>query len=423
MHQNKGHNIIFTCWLTFLLIWSSKFFNLSTVDATTYGRLSYLIYGSIICIFAIKFKAIIHIHKPLNIIVICLIIGMLLSIIFGESSIAQDVNIIKQIPLFLVFYILYAYKISTQKLLRIVTTLGIVIFIIQIIQIAFPDLAIFGIYSDDDIIENNTFDKAEIRNGIFRYRYESYFISILCFFYYWSKMLNHFSLKNIASVLLFALSICLYMTRNIMLSTFAVAVLSLCFNHKATKSRNHILRLSIIFITLLIILFQSQTIFSDLIEQTQTDLDTDNIRLASFVFYWEKICTSTHSFLFGYGHPLELQTWQEDMHLYPSDIGFIGEWFHYGICWIIIYFTTIFILLIKYRKQIPFFIKIYIWEVAIMSILIFPYRFGYEYVIWAIVLYIASISIKLKPTKIFRHSKSLIKKTRKNTNTNVQQTI
>lgn len=77
----------------------------------------------------------------------------------------------------------------------------------------------------------------------------------------------------------------------------------------------------------------------------------------------------------------------------PRDIGIIGEMYHYGFLWVLMYGYMLYLILWKYRKLLPIYIKMYVFGTSVNSLFIFPYRMGMEFMIWSSVLYIASLYI------------------------------
>ena len=151
----------------------------------------------------------------------------------------------------------------------------------------------------------------------------------------------------------------------------------------------------------LLLIILGDILFSDFIELSNKDVDSDNIRLLSFAYFGVKIFTSPLTFLFGNGHLSESEAFEtENIGLFPSDVGIVGECFYYGLIWIVIFFVTVYLLLIKYRKAVPIYIRLFIIDAMLMSPLIFPYRSGYEYIVWSDVLYMSSRSISLKRKSI-----------------------
>ena len=89
----------------------------------------------------------------------------------------------------------------------------------------------------------------------------------------------------------------------------------------------------------------------------------------------------------------DIEIMKENYMIVVTDIGIIGQWFIYGLIWIILYVFMVFNIVIRYRKKIPLYIRLFVIGTFINSAWIFPYRREYEFFIWTVVLYISSIYI------------------------------
>lgn len=58
-------------------------------------------------------------------------------------------------------------------------------------------------------------------------------------------------------------------------------------------------------------------------------------------------------FLFGNGHPDEMRYWGDFWGIWASDVGFFGELFIYGACWVLLYFYQVWLVLVKYKDRVP----------------------------------------------------------------------
>ena len=275
------------------------------------------------------------------------------------------------------------------------TILGLVIFLIQIFQLIFPEAAIFG-------VEKKTSDFygyiiTDSRNNMFRYRMESYMITIFCLYYYWTRALRKPTLRNVVLFAVFAISLYLYLTRQIIFSVLVTLLLSLILSKEVNLKVKIILILGAVFF----LGFKfSGALFGSFVENFDTEISVDNVRVSAVLYYVPQIFKNPMVALFGNGHADSFNEVMESDKIYPIDIGFIGEGVYYGLIWILFYFVTVAIILIKYRKAVPKYVKLYVFGTFLNSILIFPYRNGYEVLVWTIVLYLSSVSIMLDKNKL-----------------------
>lgn len=389
IHKSYGKlNIIF---VVFIILFTTKFFNYSNWNPTYAGWCSYFIYGYLALSIFNKRAYLENISSPISkwvkwsigLHLPCLVTMM---IIYGQFPFAEK-SMVFQLMLFLFYYYYYINHIPESVIIKIFTGISLIIFIIQVVQQIFPGMAVFGVFTQESH-GGETF--AEIRNGLFRYRLSGSLFVLFCLYYYWAKLLDKISIKNVIIFLIFFISMYLFLTRQIMFATIATLALSSFFVTNK-KSRFIFIAITAIFVGLIFI--YSDVLFGELINKTQDEFSDENIRIVAFVEYWERITANPLVFLFGNGHPPEFYYLQDEFGLFTSDIGFVGELYHYGVLWIFFYFYALYCIIIKYRKLVPLYIRLFLFGTAINSIMIFPCRFPYEFFLWASVLYICSLHV------------------------------
>lgn len=390
MYRSDNKFVFFS---VLFLIFTTQAFGFIKWNPTLMGQLSYFVYAFIIYCFIAR-KQCNYRRIPLNNIVRILIITSCLHIIskifVHNESILNERQLILGFSTFLLFFIFWNKKIEEKTIIRIMTIVGLSIFSIQIFQQLFPGSAMFGIYNEN-LMDYTPDDLAEIRNGLYRYRIPGMFVVLFCMYYYWTELFKKTSVKNITLTFVFICSMYLSLTRQIQFASLITLLLSFFIGNRNHNNKKIIFVLAVFLCFTLINYYD--VLFGELVEKTSEEANEDNIRVFAFMFYWEKIIDNPISFLFGNGYVNDLSKWQEDLELYTSDIGLVGEWYLYGVIWVIMYFVTLFIILKKYSECIPKYIKLFLIGTSINSILVFPYRSPYEYFVWISVLYICSIHI------------------------------
>lgn len=377
-----------------LLLCTSNFFNYSNLDITFTRRISYVIFLALGLLFYIRRKAFKHINMPLKKIVLILFFLPLLCIItkeiyWREPWYDERVVILSSFS-FLLYYIFYVCHITEREIIKLFTLWGLIILGIQLFQQFYPANAVFGIYNSDlkDIFPEEI---AEVRNDMYRFRLGTNLLTLICLYYYWDKFRTEFKLSYLILFIAFLTSTYLYLTRQLIFATL-LALGSSAFFIKGVKFKIGVL---ILICILVIIGYQYiDFLFQDLLNQTVEDANSSNIRLIAFGFFWEKIQENILTFIGGNGHPSILFIWQEQLKLFPSDIGIVGAMFYHGVLWVALYFYTVFCMLKKYASFLPLYIKLFIFGTFINSIFIFPYSNSFSYLIWCSMLYIASVYIK-----------------------------
>ena len=378
-----------SCQTIAFVLFSTNFFNYAGWDQTYAGWCSYFIYVFLICYVYFhrdKISAVFtSFKKELWVLILLPLLGTVIRSLLSSGSFINERQYILPLSVFLFYYIYNIYRIEEQDICNIFTAIALCAFGIQIVQLLYPQSAVFGIY--DEGIRQSRHVMVEIRNGIYRFRLETYFFTLFCLYYYWNRLLAKLTLRNIALFSVFLASTYLYLTRQIMIAVVITLMCSYLFI-KNTKAR--VVSIMLIGILSLVLLQYSSELFKELFNRTKTELVSMNVRVISTGFYWEKICENPITFLFGNGHPTLLSKWAKKG-LFPSDIGLIGEMFYYGILWIILYLYTVYLILVKYGKRLPLYIKLFVFGTFTNSIMIFPYRNDAEYFVWTTILYLASL--------------------------------
>lgn len=290
---------------------------------------------------------------------------------------------------FLGFY-LYKYKrVSEKRIINTFMVVGIFLFTIQIYQQMFPQNALFGIYSEEESLLHN-YEVSDIRNGLFRYGLAANCVILVCMYYSWGKILEKFSVKRVFVFLVFFCSMYLTLTRQIVFASLASMACSFVIVMKKNNKRRGLWVVGMLMVFVVTVGINFQSMFGEFVERTESDLTTDNIRYASFVYYGEKIFTNLSTFLIGNGHA-SIESAKE-LNLDPTDIGFVGQAYYYGVLWILLWLYTIYQVLVKYKDYAPLYVKLYAIGTTIQSIGIFPYRTAGEALVWVTMLYIVDLN-------------------------------
>lgn len=386
----KSFKLTNTIFVVFIIIFTTRFFNYSNWNHTLAGWCSYFIYGYFALMTFNNIDRIQQIKSPFSKWVVFYIGLHLLCIItmlinYGQSPL-EIKGLIFSLTIFCFYYYYFLYNTKERTIIKIFTSISLCIFAIQIIQQLFPNMAVFGIYNPE--IDDSIDGIAEIRNGLYRYRLSGVFFVLFSMYYYWTKLLNKISLKNIIFFIIFFSSMYLFLTRQIMIATLVTLAISSFF---VTNKKRKFVILAITFIFIGSIYIYSDALFGELISKTQEQVSEDNIRTMALSIYWDRITQNLLTFLFGNGYPNEFNFLQEEMKLFTSDIGFVGQMYHYGIIWVFFYFYTLYVMIIKYRNIIPLYIRLFLFGTAINSIMVFPCSSPYEFLIWSSIIYICSL--------------------------------
>lgn len=231
----------------------------------------------------------------------------------------------------------------------------------------------------------------EKRNGFYRFRLEAYMITLFGMYYTWTRILVKRSAKSSIIFLCFLFSMFLFLTRQLMIAS-AIGLFSTFLFAKVNMSKK-MMMFSISALLLSVVYLNADVIFGDMIEKTQNERTDDNIRMLALEFYWGQVVRSPIAFLLGNGYPSEMKMWNETFRFFVSDIGIGGQWFLFGVLWVVIYIATLYKFFLKYRNHLPLYIKLFVFGTSVNSIMIFPYYNANSYILWAAVLYICDLHI------------------------------
>ena len=296
------------------------------------------------------------------------------------------------------YFFLHLFKIKESTIIHTLLYISIFIVAVQVIQqFTYPN-ALFGLYSEDFVTEKGLHERADFRNGLWRFRIDQncYFTApILFFLHIWIK--KKINLKLGVFFVLLLVSVYLTLTRQVI---FAVLI-SLFFSFLMNNTKRSYMGYFIIGILLGILVYiYYDTLFGEMSEKTMDDMNKDNIRLYSAVYYWNDSLRDIYTFLFGYGVPGSEGSFHnnvENLHtlgLYAVDVGFIGIIWRFGFIYVALSYYLLYCIFFKYKKFTPMYIRLFVIFVFSMSIMVFP--FGANSVmtiVWPLLLYICDIHI------------------------------
>lgn len=156
-----------------------------------------------------------------------------------------------------------------------------------------------------------------------------------------------------------------------------------------------------IFFSILAVYYLGGSFLGDLLESSQETVnDEDYVRYLSYALFWHESSSSPLLFLFGNGIPAVGSHYAnylsnlEDMGLFLSDVGCVGQGYQVGYVFIAMFYVMILVLFLKYRKYVPLYILMYVFVMAVCSVMLTPVgNMG----IWAVILYICDLHINNSP--------------------------
>lgn len=345
-----------------LFLWAIFFFSYH------YGKLKSEYMGKYALFFAI-FPYFVAFLKPLH----------------AEGSIDYEIGTcFDYVTVFVFFFFFYKCKFSERYIVRLIVAFGIATFLVQVYQQLNPRMLMFGV--DFSALEN-TDDLAFVRNGLYRFRIGSSAIQMFCLLYYWDRLLRKLTFLNVLMVLVFSVSIYLYLTRQVLIA--GVGAMGIMFLREI-KLKKSIWPICVAVLVFFLLLHFWDALFSDFIADYKEDSYTTDIRQEAVEFVLPKIFENPITILFGHGHQLVERTSWNARGYYMSDIGFFGQAYYYGIIWVIVLYTLCYKILFK-SPMIPLYIKMFVLCWCITSPMIYPFTNKPTVFVWTCVLYIVSL--------------------------------
>ena len=293
--------------------------------------------------------------------------------------------------LLLFYYVLHLKQVNEKTIVTAILYTGIIMAVIMIWQQFFPDNAYFGVPTKDEIIQGQVVEK---RNGLFRFRSRGIDIAMLACFFCWTQIMKRFRLKQFVQFIVYFVTVYLALTRQILFASLFVILISFyLYKGVTSKFSKYIVYAMIVGV----IVYLGDSLFGTMLKDMQENVDdSDYVRYLSYARFWNDSLTSVITFLFGNGYPFGDSPYNQYifnlgmMGLFPSDVGSIGEGYHFGYIFIVTYYVMVFRLIFIYRKMIPLYVLMYVIAMSICSVMLLPVsKMG----IWAFLLYICDIHI------------------------------
>lgn len=299
--------------------------------------------------------------------------------------------------IWILYFYLHEKKFDVQNVINIILIIAFVrIGITYIEQFTYP---VYYFANRTDVeLENGLIKEVEIRSGFRRYLISDTFFSMFAIFYYYQKIIDK-DKKRVRSIILFAIAcfgLYIDQSRQFLASTFgSIAILTVLSSKSGIGGK-------VFFFSLIVALYAGYSfLFSELASQTSEDINEDNIRVASYAFYFWDYWESPLGVLFGNGIPGnsdygdEIHRIETTMHLYRTDIGIVGALNIGGICTILMFFLYYLKVVRKNWSYMDMYQQLFLISALLNTPFIFPLTQGIHYkCFWAILIFIIDSTIK-----------------------------
>lgn len=293
-------------------------------------------------------------------------------------------------------YIIFHYlKVPEKLLIKSLTFVGLIVLFIQVFQQIHPEMAVFSMYTEEMRQEMGLSQDyiTGMRNGLYRFMPIAQHFPLFLLCYYFSKVLRKFSLKYLFLAFAFAASTYLMLTRMFMICAGICCLFIYIYQKNKKKSKFGTAIIAIVGVALLI--SYSDVLFSQLFSSQDSDIDYSSAaRLDCIPFILYQAIQNPLLFIVGHGYPALLWRWGEKFGYWYNDVGVLGQIYPYGIIWAIVYFVTVYKLLIKRKNKIPIYIRAYILSLLCICFMMSSYGNSLDMtLLWCIILYISDLYI------------------------------
>lgn len=395
LRKNKNAVLAF---VLFVFLHSLMYFDYVGVDATTYGRFSNLLVLLLIplCIICRSPKSMPGQYWVLGFLLVPVLSFIPCWLENGQNPITS-LRAYMNSALVLVFFLLHKAQVKESDLVKGITLFALIRIIITVIQqFTFPDYLFSSRLEGFDTL--GYFADIEVRSGFYRYNIDDTLLSMFLVFYYFWRLTKRINTQDAVIFLIGLLGVYIDQTRQLMVSTVLALFIFLFFSSRIRYKWAILLAVGIVS---LIVVFNADILFGDLLFMTQDDMSSDNIRLRTYATYLFEFWGGPLSVVFGNG-PVGNSAYGEqvlymytDLKLYHSDIGIGGAANLYGVVFVLFYLSFYIFYVARNWKKLRGYLKMYFMAqvINLPMICVFTSRV-YSFIFMSFMIYLCDLCIK-----------------------------
>ena len=267
---------------------------------------------------------------------------------------------------------LYLRKVSESGLVRLCVGIGIFWAVLMVLQQFTYPYILFAV--PDEGVE-----KVSMRNGLYRFSIPGSSLGMLALFYYFQSYLKSPKYKNFFGMFIALVAIYLTCTRQLIASSIGCLLLGLFLSKRLSG-----IPFIVILLLGLVVYFNSDALFGEYITMTQTQgVDENYIRFIAYHYYGiEYNQGNLWATLFGNGvyrmgddateYGQEMMKIWAAMHVYQSDIGLVGIYNLYGLCYIFV-IISFFWYVYKNRRYVDLYLKLQVVYMFVTSVMLWHF--------------------------------------------------
>lgn len=401
-------NIKSTLLLFLFFIYENSFYGCNLINSTLQGHSRYVISLILLLYCVISVKYIQYIPKGIKQCFWAIVLIPIISMVncFYIQNQPFELSIMTWLghnAHFLFLFVLFFYKIKINEIVVAIRMFAIIYSILSIVQVINPSFQIlFATFNEDGSLF--------MRNGIVRIVMPG---SSFVLFAYIESLYRFFENRKkiyLFLIVFFLVSIYLRQTRQLFLAIFIVSTIMTIHSFKETRNKTYIFTFVIILIIAVLMNFDS--LFGAFISQTKDEFnDSDYNRWVAYDYFFNEIFSNIFVFFFGMGKAALNSSFAkkiEELWVYDgisrNDVGIVGEWYTFGLFYVLSYLRLCYSIVIKHRRYIYPLVRYFVICSFCHCMFIFPLD---DAVLWSCIIYISIKSINTNDSSFNRHNKSL----------------
>jgi hypothetical protein len=396
--KKAGYSFLFVVVFCFSII---QFFRPAFLSVSLQYNIYYVLLGIGAALVFVNYKRIYisNFNKPVVLLLLSFVASAFAASYSWGQSITESLKALLPYMSYILFFVLFACKIDTYPLEKIIAILGISFMVIYILTfIAYPRIIFNG--QDQKYSDERGFARIVLIGAGYLFLFSFYALST-----YMAKR----QLSWLALYLVSLMCIVMTLTR----TYIAVSLLFSCLY--ALRSKNLAYKFGLVCVVgLSFFIITKMSFFKLLVEETKTEAadGKDNIRIQSYQYYLNNFSPNTTNRILGNGSPYQetryfyfLQDKEKNYGLYISDIGYAGLYVKFGIFAIMAYLIIIYQTIKTRVEERYLYCKYFLYFIFCISIIIdapFDISFIPAIVIAMYMLSIEDISGTIKSKKLLQ---------------------
>ncbi len=265
---------------------------------------------------------------PISLFIISMFLSTIVTNFYHNQSYVLSIWISRGIFFYFLYFLLHAFKFEKEQLEKIIINLGLITIGLYYMQTILYPMQFFDV-------------RMSIDRGTLRLFLPTMGLTILTYFYYLNKFYkNNNPIDIIIALLCYSIFI-LQATRQLIASLALLTIINL-FRSRQVKSRFFLVLFILIGMVAMFFIFFDLFMEMFAVSHEQTGSETESIRVRAMRFYIYEFPPADLAYILGNGEGHQASSYgmrllgvQLIKGYFLSDIGIVGDYFRYGVFFII----------------------------------------------------------------------------------------